>query len=115
MIRTKQRTFLFHPPICRSQSAALVCEEASFELANRLRSTGATIGEVFSSISGLYFRGTLAYANTFSKPRFETDQPVLIITASHGLASPEQQVDHNLLREMAQVPIQSADLRYRAP
>ena len=116
MIRTKQRTFLLSPANLSGRRAQILLrEEASFELATRLRSTGAPIGEVFSFISGLYFRGKLAYANTFSKPRFETDQPVLIITATHGLASPEEQVDHSLLCEMAQVPIHCADLRYRMP
>jgi hypothetical protein len=43
-------------------------ENASFELAMRLRSEGAPLGEVFSFISGLYFRGKLKHKMEFQEP-----------------------------------------------
>ena len=40
-----------------------------FPLARALRSgEGAPVGEVFSFLSGLYFRGKLAYAEAFARP-----------------------------------------------
>src|SRR2546421_1310507 len=52
------------------QTCALpICKDARSTLAQRLRSTeGATIGEVFTFMSGLYFRGKLAYASAFAQP-----------------------------------------------
>ena len=38
---------------------------ADLPLARALRSTGATLGEVFSFVSSLYFRGKIAYAAAF--------------------------------------------------
>ena len=40
-----------------------------FPVAAALRSEeGASLGEVFSFVSGLYFRGKLAYAEAFARP-----------------------------------------------
>src|SRR4051812_41670884 len=43
----------------------LVNEQADFDLARKLRGGSATIGEVYSFISGLYFRGKMVYAERF--------------------------------------------------
>ena len=43
--------------------------QARFELARRLaRGHGPPLGEVFAFLSGLYFRGKLAYARAFARP-----------------------------------------------
>ena len=62
--------FLLSPANCGGKRARIVMsEKASFELALRLRSTeGAPIGDVFAFLSGLYFRGKLAYARAFARP-----------------------------------------------
>ena len=42
-------------------------DRATFELARRLRGKrGAPIAEVFTFLSGLYFRGKIAYATAFA-------------------------------------------------
>ena len=47
-------------------------ERADFDLAKRLRSSeGASLGEVFSFLSGLYFRGKFAYSTHFGRPPHE--------------------------------------------
>jgi hypothetical protein len=53
------RVFLLSPASCSGRRAAILLRnEAKFDLANRLRSSeGVTLGEVFSFLSGLYFRG----------------------------------------------------------
>ena len=63
--------FLLSPAHCGGKRAQLVLrEQASFSLALKLRSReGATLGETFTFLSGLYFRGKLAYAEHFAARR----------------------------------------------
>jgi hypothetical protein len=77
---------------------------------------GATLGETFSFLSGLYFRGKLAYASAFARPpRGRRDEGVLVITTSRGLVPPGTRVTVGELREMACVPIDVDERRYRDP
>ena len=64
------RVFILSPASCAGQRARLVFNaSARFDLAVRLRSPeGAALGDVFSFLSGLYFRGKLAYARAFAAP-----------------------------------------------
>ncbi len=55
--------FLLSPASTAGKRAAILMNSgAEFELAKRLRNDELTIGELFSFLSGLYFRGKLAYA-----------------------------------------------------
>ena len=93
----------------------LIREEAAFPLADRLRrSGGAPIGEVFSFLSGLYFRGKLAYAKAFAAARPGT-AGTLVITPTRGLVDAEERVTVGDIREFASVAIDAAEPRYRAP
>src|SRR3989442_14370314 len=62
--------FLLSPANCSGKRAGfLLRKDARSAWAQRLRSgAGATVGEVFTFISGLYFRGKLAYASPFTNP-----------------------------------------------
>jgi hypothetical protein len=112
----RRRVFLLSPANLSGRRAkVLLREAASFELAMRIRSNGAPLGDVFSFISGLYFRGKLAYATAFAEPATTGGKSIFIITATHGLLSPDECVGHRYLGEMAQVPINCSDPRYRAP
>jgi hypothetical protein len=115
--RKAGRVFLLSPANLSGRRAkALLGEAARFELAIRLRLEGAPLGDVFSFVSGLYFRGKLAYAKAFSDASAEGGAPsVLVITATNGLLSPSVKVNCDELREMSGVPISSSDSRYRAP
>src|SRR5438552_14190544 len=53
-------------------------------IARRLRNQGVPLGEVFSFISGLYFRGKLAYAEKFAEVAGDV-RAAYVITASAGL------------------------------
>lgn len=75
---------------------------------------GAPIGEVFSFLSGLYFRGKLAYANHFVKKPPGLGG-VWIITADRGLVHPDSIITPKDLRLFSQVPIASDELRYLEP
>jgi hypothetical protein len=109
------RVFLLSPASCAgARTRLLVREEADFDLAQRLRAGGASLGEVFSFLSGLYFRGKLAYAE-----RFEAPPPgvpgILVITTSRGLLAPRARLTRETLEEFAAVPLDARDPRYREP
>ena len=89
--------------------------DAEFGLALRLRERGGVpIGELFSFLSGLYFRGKLAYSVAFSTP--PTDVPgVLVITPNKGLVPADYMVDHSTLQEFSASRIKIGDDRYRGP
>jgi len=102
------RVFLLSPASCTGKRAGqLLDPQAEFELARRVRGGGATLGEVFSFCSALYFRGKLSYAQRFAAP-----SRVFVITPSRGLVSPELAAGRELLREFASVPIDAAEPRY---
>jgi len=90
-------------------------DQAQFELARKLRTRrGAPIAEVFTFLSGLYFRGKIAYATTFA--RAAPGMPaVLVITPTRGLVDARTRIRFDDLREFAAVDIHSEDPRYRAP
>jgi hypothetical protein len=100
--------FLLSPARCDGRRAALLMNpSSSFPLAVRLRSEGVTIGEAFSFLSGLYFRGKLAYAEAFGAP--------LVITTDRGLVEPHRVVTLDDLRAFAQVDIATAGERHSTP
>jgi hypothetical protein len=90
-------------------------DRAEFELARKLRSKhGAPIAEVFAFLSGLYFRGKIAYATAFARPA--TGIPgVFVITPTRGLVDAGTRICLDDLREFATVDIHNDDPRYRAP
>jgi hypothetical protein len=110
------RIFLLSPASCSGRRAHLVFNpEASFDVAARLRSPGgAPLGEVFTFLSGLYFRGKLAYARRFALPP-EGMPGVLVITASAGLLAADEPVTLSHLERFARVSIDAAEARYRRP
>ncbi len=87
------RVFLLSPAHCGGKRAALLLNErATFDLAARLRSPGGvTLGEAFSFVSGLYFRGKLAYAVRFARAPAGV-AGAQVITTNRGLLLPETPV-----------------------
>ena len=115
------RIFLLSPANCSGPRAQiLLSERASFDLATRLRSRrGVAIGEAFAFISGLYFKGKLAYALEFSNPPEPgaplTGSGALVITPNAGLRAAETRVTVEAIRKFASVDIASNDPRYFKP
>src|ERR1043165_6573065 len=111
-----KRIFLLSPAYAGGQRARMIMnEKAQFELARRLRSERhPTLGEVFAFLSGLYFRGKLAYANAFAPGRGKRSS-VLVITPTRGLVPADSPIGLADLREFAEVDIHEDDPRYRAP
>jgi hypothetical protein len=93
----------------------LLNERARFDLARRLRaSEGAALGEVFSFLSGLYFRAKLLYSLTFANaPRGVPG--CFVITPGDGLRPPWEFVNIRKLQEYADVRIDLRNELYRLP
>ena len=110
------RVFLLSPARCDGKRAKLLFNpNATFDLARRIREPGgAPLGEVFSFLSGLYFRGKLTYAQAFAA-RSGRVAPVHVITTSRGLLTPDTPVTIRDLVEFASVDIAAGDARYLAP
>jgi hypothetical protein len=92
----------------------LLRPDASSVAAQRLHAGELTLGEAFSFMSALYFRGKLTYARAFGK--HPAHQPTTyVITPTRGLQSPDSIVSAALLREFACTDIASGGLKYRQP
>jgi hypothetical protein len=108
------RVFLLSPANCGGQRAQWILKRNSrAALAQRLRSgEGVPLGELFSFLSALYFRGKLAYARAFAQP--PPGQPgVFIITPTAGLLTHDVAIQLSKLRGFARVPISEKNARYR--
>jgi hypothetical protein len=110
------RIFLLSPAYAGGERArAMLSDRAQFELARKLRrKEGAPIAEVFAFLSGLYFRGKIAYATAFARPARGTPG-IFIITPTRGLVNAITRIHLDHLREFATIDIHKNDPRYRAP
>ena len=95
-------------------------ERATFDLAVRLRTKhGAPLGDVFSFLSGLYFRGKLAYSTAFRRPP-DPESPVsgagvFVITPNAGLRTPDTPVTLGVISRFAGVDVSADNPSYRKP
>src|SRR3954471_6432743 len=103
---SRHRIFLLSPAHCGGERAKLLFRpEARFELAMKLRTPrGATIGEVFSFLSGLYFRGKMAYADRFAHSPVADVSGRLVITTNRGLLPADTLVTLKELAKMGTIP-----------
>jgi hypothetical protein len=92
----------------------LLRKESALAPAARLREGTLTLGEAFSFVSGLYFRGKLTYATAFGRAPALVP-PVLIITPTRGLQSPDTCVTTDVIEEFASVDVDADEPRYRSP
>jgi hypothetical protein len=99
----KRAQFLFHPV-------------TMFPVARALHSAaGAPIGEVFSFLSGLYFRGKLAYAEAFARPPEGLNSGVFVITSNGGLIAPSVRVTLADLAKLATTDVDHSVNEFRKP
>ena len=107
--------FLLSPAWCGGKRAKMLQNPAaSFDLAVRLREGRLSLGEAFAFMSGLYFRGKLAYGARFGAATAGRER-TFIITPTQGLRSPLSSVTIEQLREFASVDVDADDPRYRVP
>ena len=107
-----RRIFLLSPASSSGKRAALLFnEQADFDIAKKVRTEeGAPLGEVFSFLSGLYFRGKLTYARMFEDPPPRRASGVHVITSTDGICSPATMVRLKDLARFATVPIDPVNL-----
>jgi hypothetical protein len=92
------------------RTALLLKQDSAVDLAFRIQNEGAEIGEVFSFVSGLYFRGKLAYANHFARAK---DLPgVWVITTDRGLVPATARIHVRDLHSFGEVEMDGEDERY---
>jgi hypothetical protein len=115
------RVFLLSPANCGGRRAAqALSPNAQFDVAVRLRSAGGVpLGDLFAFVSGLYFRGKLAYARRFAAPP-DPANPIVgsgvhIITTNAGLRSPDTLVTADAVRAFSQAEVHAANETYRRP
>jgi hypothetical protein len=109
------QVFLLSPAFCGGRRAAILSrEDSTLPLARAFREGTVTLGEAFSFLSGLYFRGKFTYARAFARA---TDglNPILIVTPTRGLQRPEMRFTPDIMREFSGVDVNAKDARYRDP
>jgi hypothetical protein len=110
------RVFLLSPAKCDGRQARILLnDKASFDLAIRLRTSGAPISEVFAFLSRLYFRGKVAYARKFGERTTPGEESSFVITTDRGLVPSDTRVTRDDIVRFAEVDLASGDDRYRGP
>jgi hypothetical protein len=99
--------FLLSPANCAGTRAQRLLRSQTSPLTARLENGGAPLGEVFTFMSSLYFRGKLAYATRFGR--------AYVITPGRGLLTADVLIRRADLRKMAAVPVDAAEPRYLEP
>jgi hypothetical protein len=111
------RIFLLSPARLNGKRAHLLFHPATmFPVARALHSSGgAPIGEIFTFLSGLYFRGKLAYAEAFARPPKGLNSGVFVITPNRGLLAPSVRMTLDELARLAQTDIDPSAKEFRKP
>src|SRR4051812_11608208 len=111
------RIFLLSPARLDGKRAHLLFHPVTmFPVARALHSTlGAPIGEIFTFLSGLYFRGKLAYAEAFARPSKGLNSGVFVITPNRGLLAPSVRVTLDDLAALAKTAIDPGAEEFRKP
>ena len=110
------RIFLLSPAHLGGKRAELLLGgRGRFALAERLRQGEAVpLGEAFSFLSGLYFRGKLTYAKRFARPPAGV-AGMQVITSNRGLLPVDTPVTADDLRAFADTAIRADEPGYRDP
>ena len=110
------RMFLLSPAHSGGKRAELLLSgRGRFALAERLREGGRVpLGEAFAFVSGLYFRGKLAYASRFARPPAGV-AGVQVITTNRGLLPADTPMTLDDLRGFATTGIRADEPGYREP
>jgi hypothetical protein len=105
---------LLSPAYCGGRRAAILMKPgATSTLAVRLAAGTLSLGEAFTFMSGLYFRGKMAYAAAFGR---NPDGPASwVITPTRGLEPPEGLGDRSVIDEFARVDIAGAGAAFTDP
>jgi hypothetical protein len=106
-LKTRSTIFLLSPAYCGGRRAAILLNPRSPAVTSQaLRAGALSLGGAFAFMSGLYFRGKLAYAERFGR--------ALVITPTRGLQPPSLPFNLALLREFAVGDVSLESPIYRA-
>jgi hypothetical protein len=99
--------YLLSPASCAGVRARMLLRSKTSPLTAQLAGDGAPLGEVFTFMSSLYFRGKLAYATRFGR--------ALVIAPGRGLLPADVPIRVADLEAMAEVPVDEEEPRYCGP
>jgi hypothetical protein len=106
-VKATPTIFLLSPAFCGGRRAAILLNPRSDAVtARRLRTGALSLGGAFAFMSGLYFRGKLAYAERFGR--------AYVITPTRGLQPPSMPFTLSLLREFAVGDVSLENPGYRS-
>lgn len=109
------RIFLLSPAYSGGERAKMLLNPAAqFVMAQKVRRGEATLGEVFAFLSGLYFRGKMAYTSAFAQPPGRVAGG-WVITTNQGLLPSSTLADLAMLQSFSTVPIDAENPAYRVP
>lgn len=83
-------------------------------MARKLRGEGVSLGDLFTFLSGLYFRGKIAYASVFGTPP-KSCSGIYVITPARGLLTPETLITAADLRRFGATKIGEDVTAYMQP
>lgn len=114
--QTQRQVFILSPANSTGLRSKMVLRPgATFPLAREVRSKdGATLADVFTFTSGLYFRGKRLYAERYARPP-KALSGAWVITPGRGLLPLDTRVTAADLLDFANVPVDPEDPRYREP
>jgi hypothetical protein len=92
----------------------LLREDADFDLAVRLRQGAATIAEIYAFISGLYFRGKIAYTEVFGAAPEGIPNAVVIVPGM-GLLRLDARLSYSQLQAIANVAVEASNTAFSVP
>jgi hypothetical protein len=110
------RVFLLSPANAAGVRARMLASDrAEFDLARRLRAPeGVALGEAFSFMSGLYFRGKWTYARRFAAAP-DGMAGAQVITPNRGLFPADERITRDGLLALAESRIHEDHEAYRRP
>jgi hypothetical protein len=121
MTNVRTKIFLLSPALMTGARALqLLCPRAPFAAAQAYRSDqGIPIGEAFSFMSSLYFRGKITYARQFAaapeccaEPRLSA---IYVIAPGYGLVPPQWAITSDRMRRLRRIPVDPRNRAYRKP
>jgi len=112
------RIFLLSPAnLSGTRAKQLASPRASFDAAVRYRSeAGVPIGDAFTFMSSLYFRGKMAYARKFAVPSAAVGgDGIFVITSGYGLVPPSWALNEERMKRMKKIDVDVSARNYVKP
>ncbi|HEX8171258.1 MAG TPA: hypothetical protein VF824_12020 [Thermoanaerobaculia bacterium] len=112
------KLFLLSPASLNGLRAKqLTSPRAKFDLAQRYRTeAGVEIGDAFTFLSSLYFRGKMVYARRFAVPSpVIGGEGIFVITSGYGLVPPDWRMNEERLKRMRNIDVDVSTRNYVKP